>query len=146
VTLLDALLHFSSMVDGGANICFTGNLSLLVNVVDIPPLPILVAVEGDGTSMADCCTKRGLLLLTLENGSVYYQMCHYCANAVKTIISPHAILNGSDVFIKWTQKGYKDDSLGLLCYYSESGLASMEMVLNKQEGLYYMHTDVLTVD
>jgi hypothetical protein len=45
------------MVDGITNICLVGNLSLLVDVVDIPPLPILVAVEGDGMSMADCCTN-----------------------------------------------------------------------------------------
>ena len=146
MTLLAAALHFSSMVDGGANICLTGNLSLLGDVVDIPPLPILVAVEGDSMSMADCCTKHGLLLLTLEDGSVYYQTCYFCATAVETIISPQAILNVSDLLVEWTQTGYKDDSLGLLCVHSKSGLASMTMVLNKWEGLYYMHTDVLTVD
>ncbi len=99
MTLLAAALHFSSMVDGGANICLTGNLSLLGDVVDIPPLPILVAVEGDSMSMADCCTKHGLLLLTLEDGSVYYQTCYYCTNAEETIISPQAILDGSDLFV-----------------------------------------------
>jgi hypothetical protein len=68
VTLLAALLHFSSVVDGGMNICLTGNTSLLVDVVDLLPLPVLVADEGDGMSMADCCTKPGLLPLKLENG------------------------------------------------------------------------------
>jgi hypothetical protein len=146
VTLLPTLLQISSTVDGGAHICLTRNLSLLVDAMNIPPLPILVAVEGDGMSMADCCTKRSLLLLTLEDGSVYYQTCYYCANAVETIISPQAIHDGGDLFVKLTQTGYKDDSLGLLCVHSKSGLASMTMVLNKWEGLYYMHTDVLTVD
>jgi hypothetical protein len=146
VMLLAASLQFSSMVDGGANICLAGNLSLLVDAMDIPSLPILVAVEGDGMSMADCCTKRDLLPLTLEDGSVYYQMCYYCANAVETIISPQAILGGSDLFVEWTQTGYKDDSPGLLCLYSKSGLVSMTVVLTKREGSYYTHTDILTVD
>ncbi len=55
--------RFSSMVDGGANICLTGTLSLLVDTISIPPKPISVAVEGAGASIADCCTKRGLLPL-----------------------------------------------------------------------------------
>ncbi len=117
-----------------------------MDVVDIPLLPILVAVEGDSMSMADCCTKRCLLLLTLEDGSVYYQTCYYCTHAIETIILPQAILDGSDLFVEWTQTRYKDDSPGLLCLYGESGLASMVMVLTKQEGLYYMHIDLLTVD
>ena len=40
--------RFSSMVDGGANICLTGTLSLLVDTISIPPMPISVAVEGAG--------------------------------------------------------------------------------------------------
>jgi hypothetical protein len=77
---------FSSMVDGGANICLTGTLSLLVDTVSIPPMPISVAIEGAGASIADCCTKRGLLPLQLADGGVYYQPCYYCENAVETII------------------------------------------------------------
>jgi hypothetical protein len=75
---------FSLMVDGGANICLTGLLSLLVDTVSIPPMPISVAIEGAGASMADCCTKRGLLPLQLADGGVYYQPCYYCENAVET--------------------------------------------------------------
>ena len=66
------------MVDGGANICLTGTLSLLVDTISIPPMPISVAVEGAGTSIADCCTKRGLLPLQLTDGGVYFQPCYYC--------------------------------------------------------------------
>ena len=36
------------MVDGGANICLTGTLSLLVDTISISPMPISVAVEGAG--------------------------------------------------------------------------------------------------
>jgi hypothetical protein len=146
-TLHPGIIHrFSSMVDGGANLCLTGTLSLLVDTVSIPPMPISVAVEGAGASIANCCTKRSLLLLQLEDGGVYFQPCYYCENAVETIISPQVIVNASDTFVEWSQTGYKDNSPGTLRFYSDSGLASMTMNLTKQDGLYYTHTDVLTFD
>jgi hypothetical protein len=99
VMQLETVKNFSSMVDGGANICLTGMLSLLVDVVTIPPMQISVAIEGWGDSLADCCTKRGLLPITLDDGGVYYQPCYFCANAVETILSPQAILDGSNLFV-----------------------------------------------
>jgi hypothetical protein len=65
-----------SLVDGGANICLTGILDLLVDVVSIAPLPISVATKTGEVSLDDCWTKRGLLPLTLADGSVYYQPCY----------------------------------------------------------------------
>ncbi len=78
----------TSLMDGGANICITGNLNRLVNIIDIPPMPITVATSGDRTSLDDCFTKRGYIPLTLEDGTIYWQLCFYCANITKTIISP----------------------------------------------------------
>jgi len=43
------------LIDGGANICITGDLDSLFNMVGIPPLSISVAVEGT-SSIDDCCT------------------------------------------------------------------------------------------
>jgi hypothetical protein len=43
-----------SLMDGGANICITGVLSLLVDVVSIPPLPISVATKFGSISLDDC--------------------------------------------------------------------------------------------
>jgi hypothetical protein len=86
-----------SLIDGGANICVTGDVNLLVDVVTILPLPILVALHGDIT-LDDCCTAWGLLPLQLNNGSVNWQICYYSRNAVETIILPQAIVNSSDVF------------------------------------------------
>jgi hypothetical protein len=44
-------------MDGRANICITGILSLLGDVKTIPPLPILVATTLGSISLDDCCTK-----------------------------------------------------------------------------------------
>jgi hypothetical protein len=135
-----------SLVDGGAIICLTGILGLLVDVVSIVPLPISVATKTRVISLDDCCTKHGLIPLTLADGSIYYQPCYYCKNAVETIISPQAILNASDILVRWMQTGHKDGSPGKIRFDSDSCLFSMEIVLVNRDGLYYCPTDVFTVD
>ena len=134
------------LVDGGANICVTGVLDLLIEVVTIAPLPILVATKSGGKSLDDCCTKRGLLPLSLDDGSIYYQPCYYCKNAVETIISPQAILAASKVLVRWTQTGHWDGTTGSIRFDSDSGLYSILMTLEDRDGLYYCPTDVFTVD
>jgi hypothetical protein len=93
------------LIDGGANICITGDLDSLFDVVAIPPLSISVAVEGT-SSIDDCCTARRSTPLQLDDGSIYWQVCYFCASAVKTIISPQAMVDSSDVFQSWQQTGY----------------------------------------
>jgi hypothetical protein len=80
------------MVDGGSNVCVTEDLGILLDVIDINPVTILVAINGGPLSSDVCITKLRLLPLTLADGSTYYQMCFYCASMVETIISPAAIL------------------------------------------------------
>jgi hypothetical protein len=53
---------------------------------------------------------------------------------------------GSDIFVSWQQTGHKDGSPGSLRFYSDSGLASMTLTLEKRDGLYYAPTDVYTMD
>jgi hypothetical protein len=135
-----------TLVDTGANICVTSLLEALVDVVAIPPLPISAAIYGSRVSLDDCCTHRGLLPLPLEDSSVYYQMFYFCKNIVETIISHQAIVASSDLFVTWQQTGHKDGSPGCLRFFSNSGHASMTLVLEKRDGLYYAPTDVYMVD
>lgn len=135
-----------NLVDGGANVCVTGDLGLLLDVVDIPPSKISVALDSGPTSFDDCITKHGLLPLSLTDGSTYYQSCYYCANMVETIVSPSAILSSSDVFVRWTQEGFKDDTIpGTICFSSQNGLARMCLQLECRHGLYYCYTDAFTL-
>jgi hypothetical protein len=136
----------ATLIDGGANICLTGDLNLLVNVVEIPPLPILVAINGEELHINDSCTWRGYLLLNLLDGSTYWQLCFYCKNAVETIISPQAILASSDVFASWTQTGFKEGCPGRLRLDSHDSLSTMQLNLDYRDGLYYCPTDVFTVN
>ncbi len=66
--------HTQSLIDGGANICLTGDLSCLIGVIDIPPVPITVATMGGDSTLVDCCTKRGFLPLSLSDGTIYWQL------------------------------------------------------------------------
>ncbi len=65
---------------------------------------------------------------------------------MEAIISPQAIVASSDLCVTWQQSGHKDGSPGHLRFFSDSGLASMTLVLEKWDGLYYAPTDVYTVD
>ncbi len=142
---MDALDN-PSLMDGGASICITEILSLLVDVESIPPLPISVTTTSGSVSLDDCCTKRGLLPLTLANGLVYFQPCYYCKNATETIISLEAIVAASNTLVPWTQTGHKGMNLGSIRFSSNSGLYSITIALEKQDGLYYCPTDVFTVN
>ncbi len=57
------------LIDGGSNICVTDNANLLVDLVDIPPVTISVALEGGPSSFDDTIMKQGLLPLTLSDGT-----------------------------------------------------------------------------
>jgi hypothetical protein len=139
-------LNNPSLMDGRANICITGILSLLVNVKTIPPLPILVATTLGSISLDDCCTKWGLLPLTLADGLVNYQPCYYCKNAMETIILLEAIVARGDTLVHWTQTGHKGTDPGCICFSSNGGLYYITIKLEKRDGLYYCPTDVFTVD
>jgi hypothetical protein len=104
-------------------------------------------VEGT-SSFNDCCTARGLTPIQLDDGSIYWQVCYYCANVVKTIISPQAIVDSSDVFQSWQQTGYRCGVLtpGCIRFDSHDGLVTMKMTLVLHDGLHYCPTDVYAAD
>ena len=62
-----------TLIDGGLNVCVTGNLHTLLDVTDITPIAISVALDGVPSSVEDKIT--GLLPLTLLDGTTYYQTC-----------------------------------------------------------------------
>jgi hypothetical protein len=136
----------TSLMDGGGNICITGDLLLMVGIVDIPPMAILVAIEGTEVTKDDCCTKREYIPLSCSDGSIYWQLCFYCANIVKTIISPQAVLASSNVFYLWTQTGFKDSRPVTIRFDSADGLLTMHIALDYLGGLCYCQNDVYIMD
>jgi hypothetical protein len=121
------------MVDVGSNIYVTGNLGILLDMVNIKPIQILVALARAPTSYDDCITKQVLLTLMLTNGTCYYQPCYYCANLLERIISPSAILASSNVFIQRQQIRYKDPTIpGSIRFSNHASLALMFLSLHCQ--------------
>jgi hypothetical protein len=118
-----------SLFDSGANICITNALSLLVDVVDIPPFTFSIGQDGTTPSIDDCCTKHGLLPLPMADGSLYYQPCYFCQNATEIIISPQGIVEASKTFTSWHQTGHKGDLPGSIHFESACGILSMYTVV-----------------
>ncbi len=147
LTVMATLASLGRLIDGGANVCITGDIDSLFDVVEIPPLPISVAVEGD-LLIDNCCTARSRTLLQLDDGSIDWQDCYYCKNVVEKVISPQAIVDLSNVFQSWHQIGYwhGDSTFGCIRFDSHDGLLSMHMTLVLHDGLHYCPTDVYTVD
>ncbi len=92
-------------MDGGANLCITGDITALHRIEDITPFPLSTTTVSTMTTDDDCCTKRGFVSLPLSDGTTYSQPCYFCKNATETIISPDAILACSNSFTRWTQEG-----------------------------------------
>ena len=82
------------MLDSGANCCITNRLDVLVDVCDIAPFRIGLALDGEN-AVHSFCTKRGLLPLPLNDGGFYYQSVFYNPDATDTILSPQAICEDS---------------------------------------------------
>jgi hypothetical protein len=126
-----------NLINRGSNVCIMGDLNFLLNVVDIAPIDILVALSGSSSLLNNKISKRGLLPLTLSDGTIYYQTCFYCANTVETIISPVAVPASSDVFYYWSQEGCKDPQVpGRVKFTSRDGLLLMQLDLVQRDGLY----------
>jgi hypothetical protein len=109
-------------------------------------MPISVAIAGDAISSDDCCTKRGYTPLTLDNGTLYWQLCYYCPNVIKTIISQQAVIATINVFTSWTQTGYKDSHPGSIRFDSADEFILMSLRLDYVNGLYYCTSDTYTID
>jgi hypothetical protein len=122
-------------------------LDVLFDVLEIPPLPVSVALQGEITT-DNCCTACGKIPLQLDDGLIYWQDCYYSKNAVEMIISPQAIVDSSDVFQSWHQTGYRngDSTPGHIRFDSYYSLLSMTMTLVCHKGLHYCPTDAFIVD
>ena len=140
------MIQRGGMIDSGANCCITNSLKCLVDVIDIPPFAIGVAITGTDT-VKSYCTKRGLLPLPLVDGSYYFQHVFYNPDATDTILSPQAIVDDSDGrFVTWSHNGSTSAYDGHIWFYSESGLDEMSIPLTKVNGLYFCETDTCVLD
>jgi hypothetical protein len=62
-----------SLMDRGANICITNNLSSLIDAVPVTPFPLSIKIKGNALTLDNHCTMQGLLALPLTSSNYYYQ-------------------------------------------------------------------------
>ena len=127
----------SSMADTGANVCVTGDASILVDLVDIDPIPLGVAVKSSDVQ-ASLCTKRGYLPIPLLDGTYHYQPFLFNPNASETILSPAHVMWSSNRFTKWLQSGSKHPSESdTLSFTDTDGHDLLILPLTTHNGLQY---------
>ena len=125
------------MADSGANVCVTSDPSILVDVIDINPIPLGVAATSPDTPIT-FCTKQGYLPIPLSDGSYHYQPFLYNPNATDTILSPAHVMRSSPSISSWRQSGSKDPSVtDTLSFLDSNGNDLLVLPLTTQNGLQY---------
>jgi hypothetical protein len=131
------------LVDSGSNVCLTNDLSILVDVQDMHPRALDVAIDQPSTSVPcpeSMCTKFGFIPIRLLDGSVHRQKFLYNASASDTILSPEDIIRSSSLLRHWVQSGSGGPMRGDGCLLF-SGMDEVSILLSlalvKRNGLYY---------
>ena len=92
----------NKMANSGANCYMTNNWKSLENITVLSsPVQVGMALQKDGVHLdMAMCKHVGDLSIECDDGHVIQSKCFYNPHASNTIISPQAILDQSDQFIK----------------------------------------------
>ncbi len=147
VSVVDSILFgsHSSLGDSGANICVTNDPSLLINVIEIDPVPLCMTTSSPDapTDPTSLCTHKGFLPMALLDSTIHYQPFLGNRHATNTIISPESILHNNHHFHWWTQARHKmpvrghNQSPDDLSFYNLASQLLLSLPLKRQQGLYY---------
>ena len=133
------------LIDTGGNFNMTNRLSDLVNVVPIKPFTIGMAAKEDKSTSV--CTHRGDFPLPMLDGSTFYTLVYYNAQASDCILSPEAICYASGgLLTKWSQSGSPEVDSGQVSFYDARGAEVISLKLDKRNGLYYSSISTVAVD
>jgi hypothetical protein len=139
---VDIQPHTSSMADSGANVCITNDPSILINIKEITPIPLGVALSPSTTdSTAAMCTQQGDLPIPLLDGSFHYQPFLINSNATDTILSPAHVMTSSSRIHAWTQSGSKTATHDSLTFTDANGTPLLVLPLTTHNGLQYCSHD-----
>jgi hypothetical protein len=128
------------MADSGANVCITPDLSILVDIEDITPIPLGVALHMSDAlpPQSSLCTKQGYLPIPLVDGSVHYQPFLINENATDTIISPEHVMQSSTHIATWRQTRSKLSSASnCLTFLDYDSRPVLILPLHTTNGLQY---------
>ncbi len=135
----------ATLIDGGANICLTGDLNLLVKSMSLKFR--LYQSWWQSTGRNRTLTTPSLGGVTFRST---YRMGVHIGNSASIAkmwlrqSSPHRQFWRQVTYLP--QTGFKDGRPGRLRFDSHDGLCTMQLNLDYHDGLYYCPTDVFTVD
>ena len=125
------------MADSGANVCVTSDPTILIDMIDIDPIPLGVAATSPDTPTT-FCTKQGYLPIPLLDGTYHYQTFLFNPNATDTILSPAHVMWSSPSISSWRQSGSKDPStVDTLSFLDSDGTDLLVLPLTTHNGLQY---------
>jgi hypothetical protein len=128
----------TSMADSGANVCITNDSSILINIRDIPLIPLGVALSSSTTDTATTmCTRQGELPIPLLDGTFHYQPFLINPHATDTILSPAHVMKSSSRIYAWSQSGSKLGSHDTLTFTDDAGTPLLILPLTTHNGLQY---------
>ncbi|KAL7538057.1 LOW QUALITY PROTEIN: hypothetical protein ACHAXR_008252 [Thalassiosira sp. AJA248-18] len=126
------------MSDTGANVSVKETAEGLLNVHDIDPVPVGLALTGDTSDTSHPpCTQMGYLPLLREDGTQHLQPFLINPAASETIMSPDSVLHSSAEFAYFKQVGYKGNHPGFLQFFSFDDTLLLQLELRHHNGLYY---------
>ena len=86
------------MADTGANVCMGPYTDALMDIHNIPPVPVELAVEADNAQDISYCKQMGYLPIPRLDDTIHLQPVLINEDATDFIISPEAILQLSEEF------------------------------------------------
>jgi hypothetical protein len=135
------------LANTGANICLGNDESLFVDMHDINPIPVGVATTPKDAMQITYCRRMGYLPMLRKDGSTHMQPWYIHPNVVGCMLSPESIMAASPDITSWYQEGFRDKlSPGILCFCNAVGITVLKVTMQKCNGLYYGHTDALSID
>jgi hypothetical protein len=135
------------LANTGANICLGNNESLFVDVHDIDPAPVGIETTPKDAMQVTYCHCMGYLPMQWEDGSINMQPWYIHPDVVGCMLSPESIMSSTPNITSWYQEGFRDSlNPGTLCFRNSDNFPVLHSTLQKCNGLYFGHTNVLSID
>jgi hypothetical protein len=135
------------LANTGANICLGNKKSLFVDMHNINPIPVGVATSSKDEVQITYCRWMVYLPMLREDGSTHMQPWYVHPHMVGCMLSPESIMAVLPYITSWYQEGFCDGSNpGILCFCNAKDVTVLKVTMQKQKGLYYGRTDVLSID
>jgi hypothetical protein len=136
-TLIPPTTHYQLHINGGANMSFTNDASLLMNYRNIKRFPI---TGVSGAAPALYVTGVGYLPWRSHDDKTLLVKCYFSDHAAEMIISPTDIaINKYADYNAWSQHANIDEGCGYIAFHCRDSNRITKFDLTSQNSLWYYH-------